>query len=871
METFIRELTFVFKLVTATTIQASILICLIFVLKAILRGRLEARWQYWLWIILLVRMVMPWGPASNFSVFNLLPQADKTVVPEKIAAKVHQSENVISEKASVSESQKIIPASTNAATTISGGRSYWGIWQISAFTWFVIAAGMGGFSIWCNFRLLRIVKSRRPVTEERILNLLEDCKAEMGIKTILGVVITDKVKSPALFGIIRPRLLLPEGMTEKLNTEELRYVFLHELGHLKRHDIYAGWAMVILQVIHWFNPLVWFAFARMRAERELACDSLVLSIMGGDKSQTYGQTLINFLRDYSGTQYAPGIAGILENKTELKRRITMITRFKKGSYRLTAAAGVILVLLGLAVLTDAQERQGHQAKTTATEEKNENKNSGDIQSKPKVVGTYPEALSNDVDPSVDQITVKFNNEMMDQSWSWTGGGDTYPQSGGKPFYDETKTICTLPVKLEAGKVYWVGINSPSYKNFKTPDRIPVDWYIILFSTKNTDGSPTTIPQDLLDRAKAINSRSGKNTGGNARNETTRNENRRDDSVNNDNTRSERTVKLFYDDGKSAGRESIAGSGHAVRFEGPREGCLVTAVRIYGSRYGADQPPQENFHIYVCDANFNAMADFAFPYSRFQKADKNGNPKGWVTFNIEPTEAPSTFYISVDFNPERTKGVYVHHDGQSSGHSFIAIPGQELQAFERGDWMIRATIQKQTSESEDKDSSNAVKKTTGSEGTKSNKMEAENLIGEGWNLWKIREYSTAEEAFKKAVEKDSANDRAYQGLGWAQLNQGKKANARDSFEKCVAINPKNSAALNGLGWIAHGEGDKEKAISWWEKAVEANPAATASLNGLTQAYMEKKDYEKAIKYYKMWLAAEPDNAEAKAGLAKAQDG
>ena len=127
-------------------------------------------------------------------------------------------------------------------------------------------------------------------------------------------------------------------------------------------------------------------------------------------------------------------------------------------------------------------------------------------STPHVVSTTPAALSNDVNPDLDRITVTFNMPMMDQSWSWTGGGDTYPQTTGRPYYDATRTTCTMPVKLEPGKVYWVGINSPSHKNFKTPDRDPAPWTIILFATRGTDGSPTPIPQDQFDRAKSINQR-----------------------------------------------------------------------------------------------------------------------------------------------------------------------------------------------------------------------------------------------------------------------------------------------------------------------------------------------------------------------------
>jgi len=125
---------------------------------------------------------------------------------------------------------------------------------------------------------------------------------------------------------------------------------------------------------------------------------------------------------------------------------------------------------------------------------------------PKIVSTSPITLSNDVSPDLDNMTVTFDRPMMDGSWSWTGGGDTYPKTTQRPSYDAAKTTCTLPVKLEPGKVYWVGINSPSHKNFKTPDRVPATWYIILFATRGADGKPTPIPNDLLKRAKEINGR-----------------------------------------------------------------------------------------------------------------------------------------------------------------------------------------------------------------------------------------------------------------------------------------------------------------------------------------------------------------------------
>ncbi|MHC5076967.1 MAG: right-handed parallel beta-helix repeat-containing protein, partial [Planctomycetota bacterium] len=148
------------------------------------------------------------------------------------------------------------------------------------------------------------------------------------------------------------------------------------------------------------------------------------------------------------------------------------------------------------------------------------------------------------------------------------------------------------------------------------------------------------------------------------------------------------VELSYDDGRSDGQRSIAGSGHGVIFDAPGDGYVLKTVRIFGSRYGHDTPPDEDFHIYVCDENLDVIEDLRFPYSRFTK----GDPK-WVTLRIDPVEVPSTFVICAGFNPERTKGVYVHFDTSSSGNSLTGLPGGEIQPFNEGEWMIRTTLEK----------------------------------------------------------------------------------------------------------------------------------------------------------------------------------
>jgi len=146
------------------------------------------------------------------------------------------------------------------------------------------------------------------------------------------------------------------------------------------------------------------------------------------------------------------------------------------------------------------------------------------------------------------------------------------------------------------------------------------------------------------------------------------------------------MDLAHDDGRQAGKSSIAGSGHAVRFTIPGGSWYLTGVRIYGSRYGYPAPPKEDFHIWLCDSDFKTIADFPQPYEKF----KRGNPR-WVNSTLKPTNVPNEFIVCVGFNPTGTKGVYVGYDESGSGNSFTGLAGRKGRAFNKGDWLIRVRL------------------------------------------------------------------------------------------------------------------------------------------------------------------------------------
>ncbi len=210
--------------------------------------------------------------------------------------------------------------------------------------------------IWFPLRLNAELARHETATRPAVFEILEQSKRLIGVNQVLPIIQSRAVASPALLGFIRPWLLLPEGMVDRFTPEELRFVFLHELAHLKRRDIAVNWLMTILQILHWFNPLVWFAFSRMRADRELACDELALSFAQANENKSYGQAIIKLLEDFTRPAVLPGLVGILEDKQQMKRRITMIAQFKQMT-QWSVVASTLLLTLGLVTLTDAESSQ----------------------------------------------------------------------------------------------------------------------------------------------------------------------------------------------------------------------------------------------------------------------------------------------------------------------------------------------------------------------------------------------------------------------------------------------------------------------------------------------------------------------------------
>ena len=357
MIAMLENLSEIFNWILRGSLYSVAAVFIIVILQKLTRRALSARWRYSLWLILLARLVLPAGLETNWSLWNLTaPERwiDLIVSGEKTAADTKMP--TASSAASGGDRQESMQSGENRFLRNLYGLNGFSprvIRQALPVIWLAGALVMFACAAFVNLRLWNSVRGLSPATDSELLELFEDCKRQMRVKTMAGLVVADRVENPFLFGFIRPRVLLPAGMVRQVSSDQLRCVLLHELAHLKRGDIVTGWLLAILQSLHWFNPVIWWAFYRLRFDRETACDALVLSRMPDETRCHYGDALIGMLGRFNHPQHLPAIvAGIFENKKRFKRRLIMIKKFKTPSRREIIMAAVLLAVLSIALLTE---------------------------------------------------------------------------------------------------------------------------------------------------------------------------------------------------------------------------------------------------------------------------------------------------------------------------------------------------------------------------------------------------------------------------------------------------------------------------------------------------------------------------------------
>ncbi|MDD2973021.1 MAG: BlaR1 family beta-lactam sensor/signal transducer [Lachnospiraceae bacterium] len=331
----------------------TLIIGAITLLKYGLRTALPARTQYHLWFLVLGMMTVPFLP-FQFSVFSTLSKLLSILksLPYFWNAGMNQADNLTT---SSSRGYAALLADDFAVSVTRGFSTILdsSLGTILCVLW---CAGMCVmiFSIIRSVRHLHALrKSALPLQHPQILLLLQGCKSILGITKEIRIYSTPFLKSPMTIGILHPRIYLPTHLisdfaqSDKESATQIQHILLHELQHLRSMDALPNLFMNILGILYWFNPVVWYAFRSIRAEREIACDSAVLQMLSPAEYESYGMTLIQFAEKISSPYFTGNSMG--GSFRQIRKRIVNIVAFHPMSRGMVLRGrclyGLVTVLL----------------------------------------------------------------------------------------------------------------------------------------------------------------------------------------------------------------------------------------------------------------------------------------------------------------------------------------------------------------------------------------------------------------------------------------------------------------------------------------------------------------------------------------------
>ncbi|TWT96811.1 Regulatory protein BlaR1 [Botrimarina colliarenosi] len=208
--------------------------------------------------------------------------------------------------------------------------------------------------------LVREVRRLRSVEEGPVRIALERAALAVGVTDAqkIDLRITDRPAGTFLFGVRRPTIVLPQAAVDQLAPDEILGVLAHELVHWRRRDTLVGWLQAVVGALFWFHPLVWWASARLREERERCCDDAVLRHAVSDRD-TYGEAIVRSLTIGRGRPIglakptplaAAGLVGVFERGATLQQRLEDVMNFRPTRQKFGWRSMATLVLFGLIFL-----------------------------------------------------------------------------------------------------------------------------------------------------------------------------------------------------------------------------------------------------------------------------------------------------------------------------------------------------------------------------------------------------------------------------------------------------------------------------------------------------------------------------------------
>jgi beta-lactamase regulating signal transducer with metallopeptidase domain len=389
-------------LVVPMLIQASLLILILLAVDALLRKRVRAVFRYWIWMLVLVKLVLPpslWSPVSVGTWFGDTLEAPAAVLlePPRLPPPEEQGQDAPAPRLSPAGANflsapppapvtpplpeptvapqapaPVPPTSQPAAIARVPALSL--NWQgLVLLVWAGVVAALLLLLAQRTF-FVRGLIARADEASRALRDELDRCRQHLGLRQQIAARLSPNAASPAVCGLWRPVILIPQSLAARLHGAELQAVLFHELAHIQRGDLWINLLQTLLQIVYFYNPLLWLANAVIRRVREKAVDEMVLVALG-EAAPQYPDTLINVAK--LALARRPGLSlrliGVVESKSALTSRIKHILNHPLPKTARLGLLGLLVVFVLAAVLLPMAkgQRPPESRDTIASEEEPE--------------------------------------------------------------------------------------------------------------------------------------------------------------------------------------------------------------------------------------------------------------------------------------------------------------------------------------------------------------------------------------------------------------------------------------------------------------------------------------------------------------------
>ncbi len=298
--------------------------------------------RYRLWHLFTAALFLPFLPWRQLSPQEFLFWIQDLLTQDATASAVtHTAENAVQSSSSGTVIRDFSTAVTASGISLS---------RILGIIWIV---GMTAVTLYFAVTLLSIHKIKRDAflvtaeSEPDLYRQFSSCVRELSLRQKVKLYASCDIQNPVSCGWLRPAVIIPQDLDIVSSEEELRFIFLHELQHCRHKDALLNLLVCVLEILYWFNPLIWYGFRQLQKDREIACDHAVIDHVGISERMNYGLTILRFARHAGQGVFASPLSGISSSASTTKQRIMEITEYRPATalQRLKSAGIFLLIFL----------------------------------------------------------------------------------------------------------------------------------------------------------------------------------------------------------------------------------------------------------------------------------------------------------------------------------------------------------------------------------------------------------------------------------------------------------------------------------------------------------------------------------------------